>query len=150
MRAMKALLLIILCATPIQIATAQSGAKQNAEAANPAERDGVIAGRIVNDVGQPVAGAPILIIKAGVKITSGIQMATADDEGNFKATGSKSRLLPNFHKCSGIRRRQDRFRARLSSPGRERHDQSDQRRGDRRARNRRLWRADGRRSRAGQ
>ncbi len=87
MRAIKVLLLIFLCATPIQIATAQSGAKQNAEAANPTGRDGVIAGRIVTDAGQPASGAPILIIKAGVKITSGMQMATADDEGKFKVTG---------------------------------------------------------------
>src|SRR5262245_26464868 len=87
MKAMKALILIFLCATPIQFATAQSGAKQNADAANPAGRDGVIAGRIVNDAGRPAAGAPILIIKAGVKLTSGLQMAMADDEGNFKVTG---------------------------------------------------------------
>src|SRR5262245_40685449 len=87
MRAMKALLLILLCATPVLIATAQTGAKETAEAASRPRRDGVITGRIVNDAGRPVAGAPILVIKAGVKITSGIQTATADDEGNFKVTG---------------------------------------------------------------
>src|SRR5215475_4258089 len=87
MRAMKALLPILLCAAPVRVAIAQAGARENTEAAPQGRRDGVITGRIVNDTGRPVAGAPILIIKAGVKITSGIQTATADDEGNFKATG---------------------------------------------------------------
>lgn len=87
MRVVKALSLILLCAAPVRVAIAQAGAKENAEAAPQARRDGVITGRVVNDAGRPVAGAPILVIKAGVKITSGIQTSTADDEGNFKATG---------------------------------------------------------------
>src|SRR5262245_65082972 len=87
MRAMKALLLILLCAAPVRVAIAQAGARENAEAAPQGRRDGVITGRVVNDTGRPVAGAPILVIRAGVKITSGIQTSTADDEGNFKATG---------------------------------------------------------------
>ncbi|HZF38031.1 MAG TPA: carboxypeptidase-like regulatory domain-containing protein, partial [Blastocatellia bacterium] len=87
MRIMKALLLILLCAPPVRVAVAQTVAKENAEAASQARRDGVIAGRIVNDAGRPISGAPILVIKAGVKIMSGMQTTTADDEGNFKATG---------------------------------------------------------------
>ncbi len=87
MRAMKALLLILLCAAPVRVAIAQAGARENAEAASQGRRDGVITGRVVNDTGRPVAGAPILVIRAGVKITSGMQPSTADDEGNFKATG---------------------------------------------------------------
>jgi Carboxypeptidase regulatory-like domain len=87
MRAMKALSLILLCAAPVRVAIAQAGEKENAEAVNQARRDGAITGRVVNDAGRPVAGAPILVIRAGVKIRSGIQTSTADDEGNFKATG---------------------------------------------------------------
>ncbi|HKQ91386.1 MAG TPA: carboxypeptidase-like regulatory domain-containing protein [Blastocatellia bacterium] len=87
MRLVKALSLILLCAASVRVAIAQAGAKENAEAAPQARRDGVITGRVVNDVGRPVAGAPILVIKSGVKITSGIQTSTADDEGNFKVTG---------------------------------------------------------------
>jgi hypothetical protein len=87
MRVVKALSLILLCAASVRVAIAQTGAKENAEAAPQARRDGVITGRVVNDVGRPVAGAPILVIRSGVKITSGIQSATADDEGNFKVTG---------------------------------------------------------------
>ncbi|HEY6402136.1 MAG TPA: carboxypeptidase-like regulatory domain-containing protein, partial [Blastocatellia bacterium] len=87
MKAIKAISLIFLCATPLRIATAQTAAKENAEAANQARRDGAITGRVVNDAGRPVAGAPILLLKAGVKIMAGSQPATADDEGNFKATG---------------------------------------------------------------
>jgi carboxypeptidase family protein len=87
MRAMKALLLILLCAAPVRVAIAQAGARENAEAAPQGRRDGVITGRVVNDTGRPVAGAPILVIKAGVKFTSGLQTSTADDEGYFKATG---------------------------------------------------------------
>jgi hypothetical protein len=87
MRAMMALLPILLCATPAPVAVAQTGAKENAESTNQARRDGVITGRVINDAGRPVAGAPILVIKAGVKVTSGFQTSTADDEGNFKATG---------------------------------------------------------------
>src|SRR5262245_39231629 len=87
MRAMRALSLILLCAPPVRLAIAQTGAKESAEAANQARRDGVITGRVVNDAGRPVAGAPILVIKAGVKIISGVQTSTADNEGNFKATG---------------------------------------------------------------
>ena len=87
MKVMKALSLILLCVTPVRMATAQTGAAENAEAMNQARRDGVITGRVINDAGRPVAGAPILVIKAGVKITSGFQTSTADDEGNFKATG---------------------------------------------------------------
>jgi hypothetical protein len=87
MRVVKALSLILLCAASVRVAIAQAGAKENAEAAPQARRDEVITGRVVNDAGRPVAGAPILVIKSGVKITSGIQTATADDEGNFKATG---------------------------------------------------------------
>jgi hypothetical protein len=87
MRAMKALSLILLCVAPVRVAIAQAGAKENAEAAPQARRDGVITGRVVNDAGRLVAGAPILIIRAGVNITSGAQTSVADDEGNFKATG---------------------------------------------------------------
>jgi hypothetical protein len=87
MKVMSALSLVLFCATPVQVAIAQAVAKGNAEAANQARRDGVITGRVVNDAGRPVAGAPILVIKAGVKITGGMQTSTADDEGNFKATG---------------------------------------------------------------
>jgi carboxypeptidase family protein len=87
MRVVKALSLILLCAASVRVAIAQTGAKETAEAAPNARRDGVITGRVVNDAGRPVAGAPILVIKSGVKITSGMQTSTADDEGNFKATG---------------------------------------------------------------
>jgi hypothetical protein len=87
MRVVKALSLILLCAASVRVAIAQTGAKENAEAAPQARRDGEITGRVVNDVGRPVAGAPIIVIKAGVKILSGIQTSTADDEGNFKVTG---------------------------------------------------------------
>src|SRR5262245_50655804 len=96
MKAIKVLLLIFLCATPIQTATAQTGVKQNTATANQSGPDGVIAGRVLNDAGQPAAGAPILLIKAGVKITSGIQTATADDGGNFRATG----LSPGSYQIS--------------------------------------------------
>jgi hypothetical protein len=84
---MKALPLILLCAAPVRVAIAQAGARENTEAAPQGRRDGVITGRVVNDMGRPVAGAPILVIRAGVKFTSGLQTSTADDEGNFKATG---------------------------------------------------------------
>jgi hypothetical protein len=84
---MKALSLILLCATPVRVAVAQAGAKENIEATPQARRGGVITGRVVNDAGRPVAGAPILVIRAGVKIWSGIQTSVADDEGNFKVTG---------------------------------------------------------------
>jgi hypothetical protein len=84
---MKALSLILLCATPVRVAVAQAGAKENVEGAPQAGRDCVITGRVVNDAGRPVAGAPILVIRAGVKIFSGIQTSVADDEGNFKVTG---------------------------------------------------------------
>src|SRR5262245_5276878 len=87
MRRMKALSLILLCAASVRVAIAQAGAKESAEAAPQARRDGVITGRVVNDAGRPIAGAPILVIRAGVKFTSGFQTSTADDEGNFKATG---------------------------------------------------------------
>jgi Carboxypeptidase regulatory-like domain len=87
MRVVKALSLILLCAASVRVAIAQTGAKENAEADPQARRDGEITGRVVNDVGRPVAGAPIIVIKAGVKILSGIQTSTADDEGNFKVTG---------------------------------------------------------------
>jgi len=84
---MKALALILLCAATVRMAIAQTGAKENAEAVDLARHDGVITGRVVNDAGRPVAGAPILLVKAGVKVESGFQMSAADDEGNFKATG---------------------------------------------------------------
>src|SRR5262249_43667704 len=87
MKVMKALSLVLLCATPVLVAIAQTGAKENAEAPSQARRDGVITGRVVNDAGRPVTGAFIFVIKAGVKIASGVQTTTADDEGNFKATG---------------------------------------------------------------
>src|SRR5262245_15837486 len=87
MRAMGSLLLIFLCAAPVRVAVAQAGARENTEAAPQGRRDGVITGRVVNDTRRPVAGAPILVIRAGVKITSSMQTSTADDEGNFKATG---------------------------------------------------------------
>ena len=87
MRAMKALSLILFCMAPVRVAIAQTRAKENAERSPQARRDGVITGRVVNDAGRPVAGAPILIIRAGVKITSDAQTPVADDEGNFKATG---------------------------------------------------------------
>jgi hypothetical protein len=84
---MKALALILLCAATVQLAIAQTVAKENAEAVDLARHDGVITGRVVNDAGRPVAGAPILLVKAGVKVERGFQMSAADDEGNFKATG---------------------------------------------------------------
>src|SRR5262245_26168496 len=87
MRTMNVLLLILLCSTPLRGAIAQTGANEGANAARQAPHDGVITGRVINDSGRPVAGAPILLIRAGVKITSGVQTATADDEGNFNATG---------------------------------------------------------------
>jgi hypothetical protein len=87
MMAMKALPLILLCAASVRVAVAQTGAKENAEAAGQSRRDGVITGRVVNDTGRPVSGAPILVIKAGVKIANGMQTTAADEEGNFKATG---------------------------------------------------------------
>ncbi|HKC84674.1 MAG TPA: hypothetical protein VKG02_01795, partial [Blastocatellia bacterium] len=73
---MKALLLILLCAAQVRVAIAQAGARENAEAAPQGRRDGVITGRVVNDTGRPVAGAPIIVIRAGVKITSGMQTST--------------------------------------------------------------------------
>src|SRR5499426_3058874 len=87
MRAMKALAPLLFCLTFAQVAVAQAVAKENAEGASQARRDGVIIGRVVNDAGRPVAGAQILVVKAGVKFTSGMQTSTADGEGNFKATG---------------------------------------------------------------
>jgi hypothetical protein len=84
---MKALAPLLFCLTFAQVAVAQVVAKENAEGASQARRDGVIIGRIVNDAGRPVAGAQILVVKAGVKIESGAQSSTADGEGNFKATG---------------------------------------------------------------
>jgi len=87
MRVVKALSLILLCAASVRVAIAQAGSKENSEAAPQTRRYGVITGRVVNDAGRPVAGAPILVIKSGVKITSGMQTSTADDEGNFKVTG---------------------------------------------------------------
>src|SRR5262245_9537556 len=87
MKAMKALSLILLCAAPVRVAIAQAGAKENAEAVIQARRDGAITGRVVNDAGRPVAGATILFFRAGVRIRSGFQTSTSDDEGNFKSTG---------------------------------------------------------------
>src|SRR5262247_2031383 len=87
MRAMKALAPLLFCLTFAQVAVAQAVAKENAEGASQARRDGVIIGRVVNDAGRPVAGAQILLVKAGVKIESGAQSSSADEEGNFKATG---------------------------------------------------------------
>ena len=87
MRAMKALAPLLFCLTFAQVAVAQAVAKENAEGASQARRDGVIIGRVVNDAGRPVAGAQILLVKAGVKIESGAQSSSADGEGNFKATG---------------------------------------------------------------
>ncbi|HEY7184783.1 MAG TPA: carboxypeptidase-like regulatory domain-containing protein, partial [Blastocatellia bacterium] len=87
MRALKTLSLILLWATTFRVAIAQTEAKESADAAGQARRDGAITGRVVNDAGRPVPGAPIFIIKAGVKIASGLQTASADDEGNFNATG---------------------------------------------------------------
>ncbi len=62
-------------------------AKENTKAANQARRDGVITVRVVNDTGQPIAGAPILVEKVGDKGMSGLRIGNADDEGAFKATG---------------------------------------------------------------
>src|SRR5262245_16323144 len=87
MRAVSALSLILIWATTVQVAIAQPGAKGSAESASQSRRDGVIAGRVVNEAGRPVAGAQILVIKAGVKVESGRQYSTTDDEGNFNATG---------------------------------------------------------------
>ncbi|HEV2666084.1 MAG TPA: carboxypeptidase-like regulatory domain-containing protein, partial [Blastocatellia bacterium] len=94
MRAMKALAPVLfcltfaqVCLTFAQVAVAQIVAKENAEGASQARRDGVITGRVINDLGRPVPGARILVVKAGVKIESGIQSSTTDGEGNFKATG---------------------------------------------------------------
>ncbi|HKC87185.1 MAG TPA: carboxypeptidase-like regulatory domain-containing protein, partial [Blastocatellia bacterium] len=86
MKVMRTLSLVLLCAAPVRVAIAQAGARENTEAAPQGRRDGVITGRVVNDTGRPVAGAPIVVIRAGVKITSGMQTSTSDDEGNFKAT----------------------------------------------------------------
>ncbi len=87
MKALKVLSLIIICATTFRIATAQTMAKENTKAANQARRDGVITVRVVNDTGQPIAGAPILVEKVGDKGMSGLRIGNADDEGAFKATG---------------------------------------------------------------
>jgi Carboxypeptidase regulatory-like domain len=87
MKIMNALTLILFCAAPAQVAVAQTGAKENAEAASQMRRDGMITGRVANDAGRPIAGAQILVIKAGVKISSGMQASVTDDEGKFKATG---------------------------------------------------------------
>lgn len=51
----KALSLILLCATTVRVGIAQDGARENAEAASQARRDGLITGRVVNDAGRPVA-----------------------------------------------------------------------------------------------
>jgi carboxypeptidase family protein len=87
MRAMNALTLILLCLAPAQVAVAQTVAKENAESANQARRYGVIAGRLVNDAGRPVAGAPVQVFKVGVKVSGRTQVSVTDDEGQFKATG---------------------------------------------------------------
>jgi len=64
--------LILLCAPPVRVAVAQTVAKENAGSGESGERDGVIAGRIVNDAGGHLRRAD-LVIKAGVKIMSGMQ-----------------------------------------------------------------------------
>ena len=52
MKLVKALSLILLCVASVRVAIAQTGAKENAEAAPQARRDGVITGRVVNDAGE--------------------------------------------------------------------------------------------------
>jgi hypothetical protein len=98
MKALKVLSLILICATMFRIATAQTTAKENTKAANQARRDGVITVRVVNDTGQPIVGATILVEKAGDKGMSGLRIGNADDEGEFKAT----ELGPGFYTISTI------------------------------------------------
>jgi protocatechuate 3,4-dioxygenase beta subunit len=98
MKALKVLSLILICATMFRIATAQTMAKENTKAANQARHDGVITVRVVNDTGQPIAGAPILVNKAGDKGMGGLRIGNADDEGEFKAT----ELGPGSYKISTI------------------------------------------------
>jgi hypothetical protein len=86
MKTLKVLSLILICATTFRVATAQTMAKENTKAANQAWRDGVITVRVVNDTGQPIAGAPILVEKVGDKSMGGLRIGIADDEGEFKAT----------------------------------------------------------------
>jgi hypothetical protein len=98
MKALKVLSLILICATMFRIATAQTMARENTKAANQARRDGVITVRVVNDTGQPIVGATILVEKAGDKGMSGLRIGNADDEGEFKAT----ELGPGFYTISTI------------------------------------------------
>jgi hypothetical protein len=87
MKALKVLSLILICATTFRIATAQTMAKENTKAAHQARRDGVITVRVVNDTGQSIAGAPIIVEKVGDKGIGGLRIGNADDEGEFKARG---------------------------------------------------------------
>src|SRR6266508_2167409 len=87
MKALKVLSLILICATMFRIATAQTTAKENMKAANQARRDGVITVRVVNDIGRPIAGAPILVEKVGYRGLAGLRIGIADDEGEFKVDG---------------------------------------------------------------
>lgn len=87
MKAMRALFSLLLYTTPVQLVIAQTQPNKSVEAASQSKRDGMISGRVISDAGRPVGGAPILVIKAGVKFRSGMQTTTADGEGNFKATG---------------------------------------------------------------
>ncbi|HEX5082999.1 MAG TPA: carboxypeptidase-like regulatory domain-containing protein [Blastocatellia bacterium] len=95
MRIMKALALIFLCMAPVR-GVAQTAAKESPAAANTANRYGAITGRVVDDAGRPIAGAPFFVIKAGVKNNRGAQNSAADDEGNFRVTG----LAPGSYRIS--------------------------------------------------
>ncbi len=87
MKALKVLSLILICATTFRIATAQTMPKENTKAAHQARRDGVITVRVVNDTGQSIAGAPIIVEKVGDKGMGGLQIGITDDEGEFKTCG---------------------------------------------------------------
>ena len=69
----------LLSITPI--AAQQTGA-DNAQPKSPEQR--VITGRVINESGQPLAGATIFVRSIGA---SGGQQTATDSEGNFKAQG---------------------------------------------------------------
>ena len=70
---------LLLSITPI--AAQQTGA-DNAQSKSPEQR--VITGRVINESGQPLAGATIFVRSIGA---SGGQQTATDGEGNFKAQG---------------------------------------------------------------
>jgi hypothetical protein len=86
-RSLQASLLIFLCAIAVRIAPAQSAVKQVEDGGTQPKPNGVITGRVVGSDGQPVAGASILVIKAGGPVTSNLQTVTSGDEGGFRVTG---------------------------------------------------------------